>query len=215
MEKQYVSEFTGVVNGQKFTNRQDMEAYIGRLICAGQPITQLSFGHNIVTKDKHPLDPTGGPRQYRNFAADIEQEKPIKDQTFMEWLVPFINEATFIEMARTRNTPIDSVVDDTNNKLNARMDAFVNIVAARLHVDVYRKEDKIKYLLELRDRLSAKSKWCAERLNYYNNLIDASKGDDKLVNLWACELGAKVYQTTYGFCAAFVDVISDHIDAIK
>lgn len=222
MEKQYISEFVGYVNDQKFTNRQDMEAYIGKLICAGKPINQISFGTNVRAANNTPLirpqvlqEPQGRPA--RNFVADIEQDKPsyLGKQTFMEWLVPYIKEDAFILASSTRTQPIEAIVDDTNVKLNARMDAFVNLVAARLHDESYSKEDKIKYLLELRDRLSAKSNWCAERLKFYNDLIDASKGDDELVNLWACELGAKVYQTTYGFCAAFVDVLSDHIDSMK
>lgn len=221
MDNNYVTKFEGRVNGQTFTDRPAMEAYIGKLICEGTPITEMSFNNIIRSADKPQQNQGGFPVQGHPatlpqvpglFVKLIEDRKPnwIKT-TFDNYVVPFIDENTFIQDSREHKIGIENMTNDTEKKLKTRMDLFVQLVVSAMKNKQIVKPEAKDYLLNLRDRLAAKAQWCDARAQYYETLIDASKGNDNLVNLWACQEGSKVYGLTGGYCHAFVDIISEHV----
>lgn len=218
-----VTTFEGVVNGKKFTNREEMEAYIGKLVCEGTPIEEMRFGHSTQMQTTRTLEgKVEQPEQKPTmpveglFEAEIERDKPTGiNIPFIKWMIPFINEEAILKDSQTRAIGIEQMVKDGEDKCKRRMDQFARLVALRLGAPQYSKAEQRNYLLDMRDRFIAKMNWCLTRINYFTKLLEVGNNEEGFVNIYACNEGIAVYSTAHGFCSAMVDIITDHIDALE
>lgn len=218
-----VTTFEGVVNGKKFTNREEMEAYIGKLVCEGTPIEEMRFGHStqmqitrtlegeVEQPEQKPTMPVEG-----LFEAEIERDKPADiNIPFIKWMIPFINEEAILKDSQTRAIGIEQMVKDSEDKCKRRMDQYARLVALSLGAPQYSKAEQRNYLLDMRDRFTAKMNWCLTRINYFTKLLEVCNNEEGFVNVYACNEGIAVYNTAREYCSAMVDIITDHIDFLK
>lgn len=220
-----VTTFEGVVNGKKFTNREEMEAYIGKLVCEGTPIEEMRFGHSTQMQTTRTLEgkveqlkPEQKPtmRVEGLFEAEIERDKPSYiNIPFIKWMIPFINEEAILNDSKTRSIGIEQMVKDGEEKCKNRMDAFVKLIGSRLDNPQYIRHEQRNYLLDMRDRFTSKMNWCVTRINYFTKLLEVGNDEKGFVNVYACEEGIAVYNTARGFCAAMIDILSDYIMGLE
>lgn len=217
--------FEGVVNGRKFTTRGEMEAYIGKLVCEGTPIEEMRFGHSTQMQSTRTLEGKGEqlkPEQKPTmpveglFEAEIERDKPSYiNIPFIKWMIPFINEEAILKDSQTRSIGIDQMVKDGEEKCKNRMDVFAKLIASRLAEPQYIRQEQRNYLLDMRDRFTAKMNWCLTRIDYFTKLLEVGNNKEGFVNIYACNEGIAVYDTARGFCAAMIDILSDYIMALE
>lgn len=212
------TKFEGNVNGKKFTNREEMEHYIQALISNGVDITDLSFKTTTATNEVHEkMEEKDHVCDFRKkvFADWIEEAKPEFIKTsFMEYLVPFVNEQNFLLDSQTGEIGLDRMKKDAEEKLVRRMDLFTQIIVGAIKSGEFFIDDIKSYLLTLRDKFKAKAEWCQNRTIYFKTLIDYS-GGEKYVDVYACTEGKVIYETVGGFCSAMIDIINDNIRILK
>lgn len=212
------TKFEGNVNGKKFTNREEMEHYIQALISNGVDITDLSFKSTTATKEVHEKMEAKEPVctcRKKTFADWIEEAKPeFIETSFMEYLVPFVNEQNFLLDSKTGEIGLDRMKKDAEEKLVRRMDLFTQIIVREIKRGRNDPKEIAAYLLQLRDKFKAKAEWCQNRAIYFKTLIECS-GGEKYVDIYACTEGKAIYETVGGFCSAMIDIITDNIQKLK
>ena len=212
------TKFEGNVNGKKFTNREEMEHYIQALISNGVDITDLSFKTTTATNDVHEKLEVKEPIcecRKKTFVDWIEEAKPEFIKTsFMEYLVPFVDEQHFLLDSKTGEIGLDRMKKDAEEKLVRRMDLFTQIIVREIKRGRNDPKEIAAYLLQLRDKFKAKAEWCQNRTIYFKTLIECS-GGEKYVDLYACTEGKVIYETVGGFCSAMIDIITDNIQKLK
>lgn len=211
-----ITVFEGSVNGTKFDNLSEMESYIAQLLSQGKEITEVSYN----TTSKAPVHPVGhlhAGEQTLCIREQVEREKPsdIK-QEFFNYIIPFVDEGVFVRDSHSHKVGLEGMLDDCEKKLKRRMDLFVLLVASKTKDPRFSKDEMRTILLTLRDQYNAKLSWCRGRKDVYDSLISigSSNGNEGLVNLEACTMGASVYEMTAGFCGAMIDIITEYINTL-
>lgn len=212
-----ITVFEGSVNGIKFDNRAEMEAYIGQLMTQGKEITEMSFNTTRKAPVYKPMGPAPIGRPSLCIREQVELEKPVEiKQDFFSYLVPFVEESVFVRDSRTHSIGLEGMLDDCEKKLKRRMDLFIALVVPKMKDSRFCKDEMRTILLTLRDQYNAKLAWCRNRKDVYETLINlgTSNGNEGLVNLDACKMGVSVYEMTAGFCGAMIDILTNHIDTL-
>ena len=212
-----ITVFEGSVNGIKFNNRAEMEAYIGKLMTEGKEITQMSFNTTRKAANPIPMGPAlvSGPTLCIRDTVELQKPADIK-QEFFNYLVPFVDEDVFVRDSHTHKIGLKGMLDDCEKKLKRRMDLFIALVVPKMMDSRFDKDEMRTILLTLRDQYNAKLSWCHGRKDVYEALINlgTSNGNEGLVNLDACKMGVSVYEMTAGFCGAMIDILTDHINTL-
>lgn len=212
-----ITVFEGSVNGIKFDNRAEMEAYIGQLMTQGKEITEMSFNTTRKAPGYKPMGPAPIGRPCLCIREQVELEKPVEiKQEFFNYLVPFVEESVFVRDSRTHSIGLERMLEDCEKKLKRRMDLFIALVVPKMKDSRFDKDEMRTILLTLRDQYNAKLTWCRNRKEVYEALINlgTSNGNEGLVNLDACKMGAAVYEMTAGFCGAMIDILGEHINTL-
>lgn len=217
MDNHFITVFEGSVNGTKFNNRTEMEAYIGQLMTQGKEITEMSFNTTRKAPGYKPMGPAPITGPFLCIREQVELEKPVEiTQDFFSYLIPFVEESVFVRDSSTHRIGLEGMLNDCEKKLKRRMDLFAALVVPKMKDSRFSKDEMRTILLTLRDQYNAKLSWCRNRKEVYESLIDLgiSNGNEGLVNLDACRMGSAVYEMTAGFCGAMIDILKDHINTL-
>ena len=214
-----ITIFEGIVNGQKFTDREAMETFIGKLVTNGQPITQLEFNTQLGSPEalNCPICSDGKPQAVKGlFRMELERNKPeFAHGDIMQYMIPFVKEEVFVEDSQTHKIGMEKMLEDCEAKLHRRMDVFVKLVTSRIGQPRFVQEEIRAFILELRDRYQAKAAWCKSRVEFYTGLLAVDGENPGLINTYACEMALKVYTLTNGFCAAMVDICTENLNTLS
>lgn len=218
IQKNMKTIFEGCVNGQKFTSREAMNAYIGKCISEGLPITDLTY--SSTTQYKEPVK-----RQYGNgnlpgrdairqaqeeiswvtYINALNQRVPQPYNNVIGYVVPFVREEIVINESNVEN-----IIDDFNARLNDRMRFLENCVFSQIRTWRY-DENQVKQWLDLlTSSFQHKLEWANNRVILIENFLN--DGDPFItshIDSTALRGFHEIYAETTGFCSAIIDIIAD------
>lgn len=214
IKKNMQTKFQGYVNGLVFTDRNEMNAYIGKCISENIPIQNLQFSQTSSFTQAN----TGGGNGVRQiqqkqqeiswarFMNDLNKRVPQPYDTVIGYIVPFVHEDLFITPQRC-----NEVVTDFVARLNDRMTFMENYVLSQIRTWKYDESQVDAWLDDLITRLYHKTQWCQQRINIIENFLAGHQ--DKLIvnniNVAGLEAFHKIYSEAGGFCSAMIDICTD------
>ena len=223
IQKNMQTIFEGYVNGQKFTNRDLMNAYIGQCISEGIPITDMSY--STTTKYKEPSKgrysnlPEGQEAIRRaqkeiswvTYINGIGQRVPQPYENVIGYVVPFVRENININKAN-----IETIIDDFRDRLNDRLAFLENYVFSQIRTWKYDVNQVNQWLDLLAASFNHKLEWANKRVvlieDFLNNedvFITSHIDPTALVGFH------DIYAETAGFCSAVIDIIAELQQALQ
>lgn len=213
--------FEGQVNDQKFTNRDDMNAYIAHCIAEGTPISHMSYAtKQVYDNPQNPQTPQcpcqgkaaiDARQQAVSWLKHIHQVNRLVSQPYTNvigYVIPFIEENLEI----VNGDMSDNVVADLKAKLEKRMAFLEKYIFSYIRSGKYDNSQVNEWLNLLMEGLSKKLDWAVGRRDDINTFIKAIPNDEFFVNsvdLLHFTTYANIYDEVAGFCAALIDVIND------
>lgn len=222
IQKNMQTVFEGYVNGQKFTDRNLMNAYIGECISNGTPLTDISYSTTARFNNPDINKPANKPcRQglagreaIRNmqkeiswitYINNINQRVPKPYDNVIGYVVPFVREDINITESN-----IDLIVDDFRERLNDRMAFLENLIFSQIRTWKYDENQVNKWLELLINSFDHKLEWANNRVKVIEDFLN--NGDDFIVSHiddTALRGFYVIYSETAGFCSALIDIIRE------
>lgn len=216
IKKNMTSKFEGYVNGMKFNDRNEMNAYIGKCISEGTPIENMSFSETTQYNEQPcgcNVRPTNGRKileqkqreiSWLRYINEVNQKVPKPYDTVIGYVVPFIREDIFI--ADSNRSEV--VVNDFVNKLTERMKFMEAFIFSEIRTWKYDESQVYEWLNTLISGLQHKIEWCNQRIAVIEELCNVVT--DKLlianINVAGLECFHKIYNEAGGFCSALLDI---------
>ena len=210
--------FEGQVNDQKFTDREEMNAYIARCIAEGTPISHMSYSTTQVCDNpQKPQCPCQGKaaidarQQSVSWLKHIHQVNRLVPQPYTNvigYIIPYIEENLEI----VDGDISDEVVSDLKAKLEMRMAFLEKHIFSYIRTGQYDNSQVNEWLNLLIEGLSKKLDWATGRRDDINAFIKAIPNDKFFVNgvdLLHFTTYANIYDEVAGFCGALIDIIKD------
>ena len=220
IQKNMKTVFEGYVNGQKFTDREDMNTYIGKCISEGLPITDLSY--SSTTQYKDPVKEQAK-RQFGNlpgrdairqaqeeiswvtYINNLNQRVPQPYSNVIGYVVPFVREEIVINESNA-----EYIIDDFNARLNDRMAFLENYVFSQIRTWKYDENQVIQWLDLLTSSFEHKLDWANNRVALIEEFLN--NGDPFItshIDQSALHGFHEIYAETAGFCSAIIDIIAE------
>lgn len=213
--------FEGQVNDQKFTNRDDMNAYIASCIAEGTPITHMSYAtKQVYDNPQNPQTPQcpcqgkaaiDARQQAVSWIKHVHQVNRLVPQPYTNvigYVIPYIEENLEFVDDDTAN----DVTADLKIKLERRMAFLEKYIFSYIRSGKYDNSQVNEWLNLLMEGLGKKLDWATGRRDDINAFIKAIPNDEFFVNsvdLLHFTTYANIYDEVAGFCAALIDVIND------
>lgn len=209
--------FEGQVNDQKFTNRDEMNAYIAHCIAEGTPISHMSYATKQVYDS--PQCPCQGKaaidacQQTVSWMKHIHQVNRLVPQPYTNvigYIIPYIEENLEIVSGDMAN----NIVADLKTKLEMRMAFLEKHIFSNIRTGKYDNSQVNEWLNLLIEGLDKKLDWAIKRRDNINVFIKTIPNDEFFVNsvdLLHFTTYAAIYDEVAGFCAALMDVIKNDI----
>ena len=213
IQKNMQTSFKGYVNGQKFTNRDEMNQFIGKCISEGTPINNISYSTQTQYK---PAEQTVVPgrvaiRQAQEniswitYINNLNQRVPRPYDTVTGYVVPFVREDIDINAYNK-----ERIIDDFKARLNDRMIFLENYVFSQICTWKYDESQVNQWLEHLSNSFKHKLDWANMRvaiieefLNHTNEFII------NRIDSTALRCFHDIYNETAGFCSTIIDVIAE------
>lgn len=220
IKKNMTTTFEGYVNGIKFTNRDEMNSYIGKCISEGTPIKDMSYTSstkfNDLNKGFKPAfqQANGGDRirkrqneiSWMQYINKLNSTVPQPYDTVIGYVVPFVHEDIFIQPNRA-----EDVVTDFKNRLADRMAFMENNVFTQIRTHKYDISQVCDWLDTMINSLQHKTEWCNERVtvieDFLNGITDTLILDN--TNVSGLKAFYEIYTEAAGFCSAMMDICKE------
>ena len=207
--------FEGQVNDQKFTNRDDMNAYIARCIAEGTPISHMSYATKQVydntqcpCQGKAAIDARQQTVSWMKHIHQVNRLVPQPYTNVIGYIIPYIEENLEI----VSNDMSNNVVADLKTKLENRMAFLEKHIFSNIRTGQYDKSQVNEWLNLLTDGLNKKFNWAVGRRDDINTFIKNIPNEEFFMNsvdLLHFTTYAAIYDEVAGFCAALMDIIKD------
>jgi hypothetical protein len=214
IQKNMTTVFEGYVNGIKFTNRDEMNSYIGKCISDGTPINDMSYS-STTKLNRCPTKPVDGAEQickrqneisWIRYINELNTEVPKPYDTVLGYVIPFIHEDIFITSHRA-----EDVVTDFKNRLADRMTFMENRVFSQIRTMKYDISQVYQWLDTMIIGLQRKTDWCNDRAkvieDYINNINDTLILNN--TNVPGLKAFYEIYSEAGGFCSAMIDICKE------
>lgn len=221
IQKNMQTVFKGFVNGRQFTNRNEMNAYIGECISNGTPITNLSYSTtarlaNSGTATEQPAGQqrSAGREAIRNaqraiswitYINDLNHSVPEPYDTVIGYVVPFVREDINITESNA-----DFIIEDFRERLNDRMVFLENMIFSQIRAWNYDDNQVNQWLELLIKSFNYKLDWANKRVKIMHDFVN--NADEFILHhtdLTAIRGFYTIYSETAGFCSAIIDIIHD------
>lgn len=218
IQKNMKTVFEGYVNGQKFTNRELMNAYIGKCISEGLPITDLSYSTTTQYKE-----PTPENRQFDNrpgrdaihqaqkeiswitYANSLNQRVPKPYDNVIGYVVPFVREEITINESNA-----EFIINDFRARLNDRLAFLENYVFSQIRTWKYDENQVNQWLDLLTSSFQHKLEWANKRVALIEDFLnDSDPFITSHIDPVALVGFHDLYAETAGFCSAVIDIIAE------
>lgn len=215
------TKFEGFVNNKKFTDRKQMNEFIGECISTGIPITDFRYSVTTHFDQQEASDNTcekcTKPGTSSRDAIRQKQETvswftylnkvgnclPRPYDNIISFVVPFIHEDSVINQ---------KTITDFKDHLQYIMYFLENYIFTPIRTWKYDDAQVEKWLNMLLEAFIHKCEWVDGRIEIIENFFN-SKNEDKFIinHIDASELKDLhvIYTETSGFCRALIDIIKD------
>lgn len=220
-----VITFEGQVNGQRFTDRDEMSRYITRLMENNQSINDLQYSTKTqwVQEDDEKgcgvdcrkESPAGQPMlPWNEYIKEAQKEIPDAYDTILGYLIPYVNEEPFTNFAPEHE---DELFEDLKQKLTRRM----GWMEQHLFSECRRRKEAeavdpamMKFFRNLYHSFLHKAEWAGDRVCFMNWILGEVE-DEKLT--WGIKkdtilYAIKVYEEVESFCRACADIVADNTE---
>lgn len=215
IKKNMQTKFEGYVNGLTFTNRNEMNAYIGKCISENIPIENLQFSQTTSMRKCSAMGCPNGHKQilekqneisWIRYINDLNKRVPKPYDTVIGYVIPFVHEDLFITPNRC-----NEVITDFVERLNDRLKFMEGYVFSQIRTWKYDENQVNTWLMDLISGLQRKIEWCQQRISTIEAFLNGV--NDKLIvnNINGAGLEAfhKIYSEAGGFCSAMLDICLD------
>lgn len=218
IQKNMKTVFEGYVNGQKFTNRELMNAYIGKCISEGLPITDLSYPTTTQYKEHAPENRQFDNRPGRDairqaqkeiswvtYTNNLNQRVPKPYDNVIGYVVPFVREEITINESNA-----EFIINDFRARLNDRLAFLENYVFSQIRTWKYDENQVNQWLDLLTSSFQHKLEWANNRVTLIENFLN--DGDPFItshIDQTALRGFHEIYAETAGFCSAVIDIIAE------
>lgn len=214
IQKNMQTIFEGYVNGQKFTDRNKMNQFIGKCISEGTPINDISYSTRIQRK---PADQTGvvpgraAIRQAQEniswitYISNLNQRVPRPYDTVAGYVVPFVREDINISIYNA-----ELIINDFKARLSDRMEFLENHVFSQIRTWKFDESQVNQWLEGISNAFKRKLEWATMRITLIEDFLNNE--DEFIVNhidTTALRCFYDIYNETSGFCSTIIDVIAE------
>lgn len=217
IQKNMQTVFEGYVNGQKFTNRDAMNQYIGKCISEGTPITDISYSSTTRYNGSNTQRPARASRgleaihkaqkevSWVTYINGINQEVPDPYTSVIGYVVPFVREDININYSNA-----NYIIEDFKARLTNRMNFLETKVFTPIRTWKYDESQVSEWLNLLSGAFQHKLEWANQRTELITEFLeDGDKFIISHIDTSALRGFRAIYSETAGFCTALLDIIKD------
>lgn len=223
IQKNMQTVFKGQVNGQNFTDRNAMNAYIGQCISEGIPITDISYStttkYKDPSKERYSNLPGGQEVIHRaqkeiswvTYINGLNQRVPKPYENVIGYIVPFVREEIDIN-----DTNIGLILEDFKARLCDRLAFLENYVFSQIRTWKYDENQVNQWLDLFINSLNHKLEWANNRVALIEDFLnDSDPFITSHIDAVALVGFHDLYAETAGFCSAVIDIITELQQALQ